>query len=115
METLSRLPGLLEEEHGLQAQNVGSDERFQRIDHAWMQHKTLGDFLGAVGHVNTLVMMAPLLFGRAFSGRRYTGQGFTACHQCLRCIAPIPALRRAKPIRAAANSRRGGRPCILRR
>ena len=35
-------------------------------------------------------MMTPLLFGRAFSRRRYTGQGSTACHHVFGVLRQFP-------------------------
>ena len=83
VEALARLPRLLEEEHGLQRQDIGADQGFQHIDDARMQQETLSQLAGAVRHVNALVVKAAL--GFAYIRRRggNAGDGRPAGHHAV--------------------------------
>ena len=90
MKSLPALPRLLEEEHRLQRQYVGSDQGLQHIDDARMQQEALGNFAAAMGHVDAVVEAAAFSLGRVIRWRWQAGHGAPPRHHIISEIGPFP-------------------------
>ena len=80
MEALAGLPGLLEEEHCLQGEDIGADQRLEHIDDSRMQHETLSQFQHAMRHVDALIVSAAFGVAQVRWRRWYAWHGCSARH-----------------------------------
>ena len=107
MKALPGLAWLLEKEHGLQRQHIGTDQRFQHIDNARMQHESLGDFGGAVRHVDALVKDAALRFAEVCRRHGDAWQAGAPGHQVFGEIGQLRDFIAGRRVLAHAKSHRG--------
>ena len=89
VESLPALARLLEKEHCLQSQDVGSDQGFQHIDDARMQQKTLGEFAHAMRHVDAVVEVAAFGLGGILRWRGQARYGAAPRHHIIGEFRPF--------------------------